>query len=76
MDRITNDAATLMRQAPMTAQTYLIDAIKSIDLAFGDGYAKKHPVLVSAYIQTCAIDFATGVLAGVVQDFAASVQRE
>ncbi len=76
MDRITNDATTLLRQAPMTAKTYLIEAIKAIDQALGDGYAEKHPALVSAFIQTCAMDFATAVLASVAQDIGELVRRD
>jgi hypothetical protein len=54
---------TLFRQAPMTAHTYLNDAIDKLDLVFGQGYARDHPELVSAYMQTCAIDYHAGVLA-------------
>jgi hypothetical protein len=43
---------TITGQAVMTAHTYLFDAIKSIDRAFGEGYAKDHPELVSRYVYT------------------------
>jgi hypothetical protein len=57
MNRVTADMLTLMRQAPMTVEVYLIDAIKTIDNQFGEGYAKQNPQLVGAFIQACAHDF-------------------
>lgn len=60
---ITADATTLMRQAPMTAQTYLIEAVRCIDTEFGCGYAKEHPELVAAFMQASASDFNFATLA-------------
>jgi hypothetical protein len=56
--RILADWMTLLRQAPMTAQNYFIDAVRIIDEKFGEGYAAKHPELVAAFMQVCASDFA------------------
>lgn len=53
------DADNLMRQAPMTAELYLRNAVASIDQVFGVGYAKANPAVVAAFLQTCAMDFAT-----------------
>lgn len=53
----TNDAYSAMNQATATADLYLADAVSSIDRTFGDGYAKKHPELVGAYINTAAADY-------------------
>jgi hypothetical protein len=47
----------------MTASTYLAEAIDAIDSKFGEGYAEDHPQLTGAFIQTCALDFAAGILA-------------
>ena len=55
--RVTADFATLTRQAGMTADEYLGDAIQSIDARLGAGYAAKHPELIGAFMQTCAADF-------------------
>jgi hypothetical protein len=52
----------LMDQAPMTVQVYLMEAVKSIDSEFGDGYAKNNPELVGAFISACAVGFQSGVL--------------
>jgi hypothetical protein len=52
---------TLLRQAPMTAHDYMMHAISDIDELLGKGYAAKHPELIAAYMQTAAIDFATGI---------------
>ncbi len=53
------DAHTLMNQAPMTADKYLLDCIRSIDEALGDGYAKAHPEVLAAMLRACSFDFAT-----------------
>jgi hypothetical protein len=60
---ISADFSTLMRQAPGTIATYLVEAIDSIDSNFGEGFAKRNPALVGAFIQACAADFNYGVLA-------------
>jgi hypothetical protein len=60
---ITSDSQTLLNQAPMTANDYLYKARDDIDDKFGEGYAAAHPELVASYMQTCAIDLATAVLA-------------
>jgi hypothetical protein len=54
---------TLFRQAPMTAETYFHEAIRIIDSEFGDGYAKTHPSLIGAFMQTAALDFQARMLA-------------
>jgi hypothetical protein len=54
--------AELMKQAWMTADEYLMHAIACIDDRLGEGYAKSNPVLVAAFMQTAATDFATGML--------------
>ena len=53
---------TLMRQAVMTSAEYMSGAIREIDAKFGEGYAKKHPELVAAFINSCAMDYATNHL--------------
>jgi len=47
---------TLMRQAGITAHYWLGNAISDIDELMGDGYAKKNPELVSAYMQSAGLD--------------------
>ena len=47
---------TLMRQAGMTANEWLHQGIESIDRAFGEGYAKKNPELLAAFMQAAARD--------------------
>jgi hypothetical protein len=59
-----------MRQAPMTAQTYLTEAIQIIDDKFGEGYAKSHPAIVGAFIQTCAADYAACFTADHLEEIA------
>ena len=58
-EHVTADWHTLLKQAPMTAHDYMHSAISDIDKMFGEGFAKKNPDLVAAYMQVCAKDFAT-----------------
>jgi hypothetical protein len=48
MEYIKPDSATAI---------YFNDATDMIDQRFGDGYAKKHPELIGALMQTAALDF-------------------
>ncbi len=48
----------IMEDATMTANTYMREAIRYIDMQLGEGYAKKHPELIGAFMQTCASDYA------------------
>lgn len=71
------DAQTLMVQASDTAATYLDHAILDIDKRLGQGYAKTHPELVAAYMQTAAIDFAaTFGMQGIAEALDRIAQRE
>lgn len=54
---------TLVRQASITAEQYLIAAVESIDDTFGEGYAARHPELVAAFMRTAAVDFNTAIFA-------------
>jgi hypothetical protein len=60
---ITADATTLMRQAHYTAKLYMQEAITDIDELLGKGYAKAHPELIAAYMQTAARDLHTAISA-------------
>lgn len=52
----------LMDQAQMTVGYWLSHSVHQIDRTFGDGYAKKNPALVAAFIQAAAMDQLTGHL--------------
>lgn len=65
---VAADSSTLMRQAPMTAHDYLLAAVHDIDEILGKGYAKAHPELLGAYIQTCALDFGAAVIARAIEN--------
>jgi hypothetical protein len=60
--QITTNVKTLMAQAPMTANDYMIAGIERIDRAFGEGYAKEGPALLGAFIEASATDFLTSVI--------------
>ncbi|WP_404655796.1 hypothetical protein [Raoultella ornithinolytica] len=50
------NADVLAKQAGMTAAQWMRTAVEEIDKEFGDGYASKHPELVSGFIQAAALD--------------------
>lgn len=66
MECATADADTLFHQASDTVYTYLTQAVKFIDLTFGDGYAKKHPELVAGFIQAAASDYGHSLIANAI----------
>lgn len=72
---ITATYETLMRQASMTANEYLLAAVSSIDDQFQDGYAQKHPDLVAAFMQVCASDFATTAMSVAIQEAASEIAQ-
>ena len=51
-----------MLDASETAKHYMFKATGIIDKRFGKNYAEKHPELIGAFMQTAAIDFATGMM--------------
>lgn len=61
MRRIDATPETLMTQAGDTADVWLGQAVRSIDATFGDGYAKDHPELVSAFLKAASFDWMTSV---------------
>ena len=66
--RITADYTNLMQQAPMTAQSYMIKAVKYIDEVFGSGYAKQHPDLVADFMKVSGQDFTVSCLVVAIQE--------
>jgi DNA-binding phage protein len=62
-DRITASAETLMKQAALTADYYLSQAIEDIDNRLGEGFAGKHPELIAAYMQAAAADCSAAIVA-------------
>lgn len=77
MDSYTIQAGneTLFRQAPATAHDYMTNAVKDIDAYFGKGFAKAHPELIAAYMQTAAIDMSGAVIARAVETLADAVEQ-
>lgn len=70
---ITADATTLMRQASMTAQVYLKEAVECIDTEFGEGYAKDHPDLVAEFMHVSGQDFNNAILCQVICEAAENI---
>lgn len=51
------DNKALMLESLAAADSLLIDAEKSIDLKYGEGYAAAHPELVGNFMLTAALNF-------------------
>jgi hypothetical protein len=64
------DSTTLARHATMAAINDMNIAVDTIDGRFAKGYAKQHPELIAAFMQTVAIGFGARVIAGAIEDIA------
>ena len=53
MTEKTNITENAFADAPVEVEEFLDAAVNGIDYKFGKGYAKEHPELVGAYIQSC-----------------------
>jgi hypothetical protein len=53
---VANPFHTYMDQAPDTVLVWLQRGVKEIDNLLGEGYAKKHPELLGAFVNACALD--------------------
>lgn len=73
--RIEADFGTLMRQAPATIALYLGEARKAIDAEFGEGYAKKNPDLLAAFVKASAQDFHSASMGVAAQHVADAIDR-
>lgn len=71
---ITADNITLMNQASMTANDYLLEAKEKIDRIFGEGYAAKTPELVAAFIKTAGQDYNAAILAVAIQEASEKIE--
>lgn len=65
----------MMNQASMTAHDYMLRAERDIDAQFGEGFAKKNPILVAGYMKTCALDYGSGLLAKAIGSGLESIAR-
>ena len=75
MQRIVSSADLLVEQAVATTHGYFHRAVQEIDASLGDGFSEKHPELIAAFMRTAALDFATAVIASVIQDLTEVVER-
>jgi len=74
MKRIVRcDSPTAMDQADATVNIYFTRAIQHIDHAFGAGYAREQPRLVSAFIVACASDLNTSLITKALEDIGEAV---
>jgi len=68
MQRITANFHTLLGQASSTAHDYLIEGQDRIDKMFGQGYAKKNPILLAGFMQAAATDLTASITAQQITD--------
>ena len=61
MTEITASLMTLFEQGSMSANEVMLTAVEKIDNAFGNGYAKKNPELVAAFMQAAITDSSSSV---------------
>lgn len=66
MTEISASLESLVRQSSSTAADYMEEAIKHIDVTFGNGYAKNNPALVAAFMQTAVADLGNTLQAKVL----------
>lgn len=65
----------LMDQAGPTVGHWLSQSVHEIDRTFGEGYAKKNPALIAAFIQAAALDQLTAHLTTRIADRIADLSR-
>lgn len=63
-------AGDALRQAGMTVDQYMTQAINIIDGRFGDGYARGHSELVGQLVQAQATDFDSTVMIAALYEIA------
>lgn len=68
------DYDTLSQLAAGTAFDHLVEAKKSIDRAFGEGYAANNPELVAAFMKSAGEGYNTSVLAVAVQEASEKIE--
>ncbi len=73
--KITADWTKLAEDGGSTAINYLNTAIESIDKQFGKGYAKAHPELVGAFMQTSATEAAGMYHAKAMQEIEKKIEQ-
>jgi hypothetical protein len=69
------DAEELRRQAWMTADDYLHQAVVCINDWLGEGYAQSHPELIGAFLLASATAFTAGALNSSIDKLTATLDR-
>lgn len=75
MDKINADWKKLSEDGAGTATNLLIVAVDTIDKQFGKGYAKAHPELVGAFMQTSATEAAGMYHAKAMQEIEKKIEQ-
>ena len=60
---ITASFETLVEEGPMIVSMFLSEAVPRIDEQFGEGFAKKHPLLTGMFVLASTIESSAALLA-------------
>jgi hypothetical protein len=75
--RIEAGNEDLLVQASITADSYMNKAIEYIDDSFEEeGYAKKNPELVAAFMQASALDLGAAIIARAIETLADEIGKD
>lgn len=72
--RIFADNDTLLEHVPASITGFLDHAIGAIDERFGEGYAKLHPELVTAYVEACTLNLGHAFIARALESCADAIR--
>ena len=75
MAKVTADFETLMQQAPMTANLYLLAGLRNLEERMGHRYTVEHPEVISAFLLTCALDLFASAVANGLQEVADALRE-
>lgn len=75
MDKITKEGMDLVNDGMNTAKEYFYHAITTIDEKFGEGFAKKHPELIGAFMQTSAKEYNTCFTVQAIQYLTEAIEK-
>lgn len=72
---MTNDYEKLSEDAYAQAHTNFHKAIDTIDKEFGEGFAKKNPILIQALVQASSIEYSGVIQALKVQELTVKIDE-
>ncbi len=74
MNKITASMSKISEDAFAQSEMNFKKSIDVIDSVFGEGYAKKNPSLIVAFLQASSTETAGSFIAAAIQDLSAKVE--